>query len=177
MGFTGSYIAPVEFRMTGATAAGSAVWIARGPASGSAYIRRVRLTLSFDGTAATGTLRIGLYSATGAATASGGAAITPQKKSAGYPTSTMTDVRQDTAAGALTITSITLGASPMHVFGIPISVTSSVQFADVLFGLVGSTDDAFKLGANDHAALVVQTATGVIGFGGTGSVEWDEYSA
>lgn len=174
MAFTGSYIAPVEFRCTGTPAAGTTVWIARGPAQLSAFVRRVRLTLGFDGTAAAATLRLGLYTGTGAASATGGTAITPGKKSEGYPTSTMQDVRQDVAAGALTTAGITFAADPLHVFGLPISVTGHNVFVDVRFGLRNDLDDARKLGANDHIALRVQTVAGVIGWSATGDVEWDE---
>lgn len=186
MAFTGGYIAMVEVRQTAATAAGSKVWTMRGPSTGFAWIRRIRLRIGFDGVSpATGvSMRYGLFLGTGAATASGGASLSSSARSRGYQTSRLQDVRWVLAGTALTTTGITYDTNPFHVLQLP---TASEHVADPATGSAslvhGETLDfggfriqseAIRLGPNDHLTIGLHTNDAIVGQTLCGSVDWDE---
>lgn len=172
---TGEYIAPVEVRQTSTAAAGQTVWNLRGPTALKAYIKRLFLTVVFDGTAAAATtLRYGVYRGSGAASPTGGTALTPEKKLSTFATSTTSDVRQDTTGVGLTTTSIAYDAIPCSVLAIPVSVTSTAQTYDLRFDTPEQLDAPVVIAANEHIAIRLQTVAAVIGLGIFGHVEWVE---
>ena len=188
---TGSYVTKLECRCTGAPAAGVTIFNFRGPPTLKAYIRNIRGRICFDGTAlaASGTLRLGLYRGTGAASATGGTALTLGagiiKKNSSMGTPTVTDVRFDLTGAGLTTTSITYDTDSFNVIGLPVvsvqvaaPATSAsqgpVSTFDIDFHVGGEPDSDIVIAANEHLALRIQTVAGIIGFGINGSIEWDE---
>ena len=191
---TGAYMAPINIRNTAATAAGAAAVVIRGPAQASPllkmYIRNIRGTIGFDGTAlaASATLRMGLYRGQGVTTASGGTAITAAnitKKDSTFGSSTILDYRYDATGVGLTTTGITFDADPIHVFSLSvIQLQVAVPTTSASAGPVMTFDldyhTAARLGSNlvigpdQHLALRLQTVAAVIGFGIYGSIAWEE---
>ena len=184
---TGCYLAKLECRCTGAPAAGVTWFDLRGPPTLKAYVRNLRGTVCFDGTAlaASGTLRMGLYRGTGAATATGGAAITPSKKNSTYGAATVVNVQFDITGAGLTTTGITYETDPVHVFSLPVvsvqvaaPATSAsvgpVMVFDLDFHVPGEPTSDLVIGADQHLGIRIQTVAGIIGYGMGGSITWDE---
>lgn len=182
----GSYLAPFEVRHTGAPAAGVTVVAMRGPPTLTAYIRRIRGIVGFDGVAlaASGTLRYGLYRGAGVVSATGGTVRGQCKKRTASQPSSIVDYRVDLAGAGLTTTGITWETDPFFVIPLPVV---SVQVAapatsgsagaftpfDLNFNIAG-VDGFFELGANEHLGIRVQTVAAIIGLTIAGGIEWDE---
>jgi hypothetical protein len=185
---TGSYITKIETRCTGAPAAGQTIWNMRGPPTLKAYIRNIRGTICFDGTAlaASGTLRLGLYRGTSAAVSpTGGTANTISKKDSTMGASTVADCRFDLTGAGLTTTGITYEADAFHVISLPVislqvaapatsASAGAVAVFDLDFHTSGEPSSDVVIAASEHLAIRIQTVAGIIGFGIGGSVSWDE---
>ena len=193
---TGSYVVKIECRHTTTAAAGVTLWNMRGPPTLKAYIRNIRGVIGFDGTAATGvagtaaaTQRFGLYRGAGAASATGGTALTNtagiSKKDSSMGTPTAADIRYDISGVGLTTTSITYETEPFHVFALPVislqiaapttsgSVGAIAPF-DIDFHVPGEPSSDFVIAADQHIAIRLVTSAAIIGFGVYGSLTWDE---
>lgn len=162
----GRYTVPINIRFTGTTAAGSTVWALTASAGAAIFIRRIVLFCSFDGTAAASTARheIRRHSA---AVPSGGAAITPIPKDEDDGASTVADVRQDTAGGALTVTSVVF-QDPMLTASCPRGTTGSVSVLNLDFAAA-----PIKIDPSD--GLCIQNSiVAVVGDAIAGFIEWEE---
>lgn len=169
--FVGAYTAPIEFEHSAADAATAVIWNLRGPVSNLAYIKSIRGVVCFDGTAAAATtLRYGFYRGAGAASPTGGTAITPQKKQSGYPNSTLVDLQ---SGAVLTTAGITYGANAFAVAAVPVSISNGVARFDFQFDKTLEVDSALVIGPDEHLGILLQTSA-VIGLGIYGMVEWDE---
>ena len=183
-----TYMVPIEIRHTAATAAGVKWFDLAGPPSKTAYVKRIYGQVCFDGVglAATGTMRIGLYRGTGAATATGGTAIVPIKKNSAFATSTVADVRSVLAGTTLTTTGITYDTVPFYVVGLPgmaVQVAAPATSGDS-GGCVPvdlqfcqpyqPIDDCLLIKTNEHLAMGQQTVAAVIGLTFMGFMEWGE---
>ncbi len=179
---TGSYIAPVNIRMTTATAANSFVWSLRAGSRGC-YVRRIYLTAGFDGTAlaASGTLRMGItrFRDTSPTT---GTVVPIIKKRTNCPPSTVMDCRF--LQTGLVITGVTVDTDEI-IIGLPVisvqvgAPTNSGDVGPVLqhdmaFERGGQTFDCFELLPYEGMAIRTITVASIIGFSLNGFVAWDE---
>lgn len=184
----GTYMLPLEVRHTSAAAANTVFFNLRGPPTKTAYVKRIYGQTCFDGTAlaASGTMRLGWIRGTGAASPTGGAALTAIQKDTTDPTATITEARIVLAGTALTTTGITYDANPFYVVGLP---AMSVQVAaPATSGDSGNCepfdlrfcepyqpiDDCMAIRANEHLALRTQTVAAIIGLTVMGTIEWAE---
>lgn len=166
----GSYILPINVRQTATTASPATVWAMRNGATKTISIRRLRLSVLFDGTAAAATTVKYTILRFSTATPSAGTALTVIKKRSSYASSTLTDARfLDTG---LTVTSVVF-ETDMHIIGLPISVTGGVSPQDLLFSRANEPYGDFELAANEGLAIQLKSQA-AIGLGIVGSVEWDE---
>lgn len=165
----GSYTVPVNIRETGTTAAGGATTCWYLNAVGVAlYIRRMVLSVGFDGTAATNTVRydVARY---GTAVCSGGTAITPIKKKSSYAASAATAGFLDTG---VTVTNVVF-ETPICTLGCPISVTSKAVPYHINLITPGQKYSDFKLAAGEGLAIF-KNVTAVVGQTISGYIEYDE---
>lgn len=170
----GSYLLPINIRQSTAAGTGVTVWALRNTGTTTLSIRRIVLTMGFDGVAVASTMSryelIRFYSAT----PSGGTALTPVKKRTTYPTSGVDARLLDTG---LTVTGVTFDAFPFYVISRPTSVTSVVTEGELNFMESGQTKfSPFELAVNEGLAIRLTTvaATTIIGVSLTGMIEWDE---
>lgn len=169
---TGAFLAGINIRQAAATAAPATVWAMRnvsGPAT--AYIRHIRLIVSFDGTASAGnTLRYDLQRFD-TATPTGGTAVTVVKKRSAYAASNVSDVRF--ADAGLTTTGVVFGAT-FHTVGVPVSVTNQCTEQDLDFSTSGERYNApFELASGEGLCIRLNVAA-IIGLTIRGSISWDE---
>lgn len=166
----GSYTCPVNIRQTTTTTAGGAagtVWYLN--AVGVAlYIRRAVLSVGFDGTAATNTVRYSL-ARFGTAVCSAGTAIVPTKKKTSYSASSATAGFVDTG---VTTTNVVF-AAPFATLGCPISVTSKAVPYHLNFITPGQKYSDFVIAAGEGLAIYLDV-TGVVGQTISGYIEYDE---
>lgn len=160
------FLAPINLRCTGATAADSAVWMMRAGATKTLYIRRIVIFGCFDGTAAASTARWELRRFR-TATPSGGTAITAIPKIVGDVTTTA-DIRQETAGAALTVTSITFDTPMAAGAACPRGSTGAVAVLNVDFSAA-----PLQIAVND-GLCIRNTVTAVIGDVLAGFIEWEE---
>ncbi len=172
---TGSYaIASGVLRQTGATAAASSIISFRNNSTKSMRIRRISLTVSFDGTAAatTSSFRIRKFDT---ATMSGGTAASlpadVYEMQTSYPNSTLLDFRW--GAAALTTTSVVFYGY-LGQAGVSRGVTGASQRFVWDYTATNSASGYPTLAASEGIAVVVDT-TCVIGDAVGMSVEWDEF--
>lgn len=167
---TGAYMLPVNIRQSAATAANATVWAMRNGATKVMSIRRLRLAMMFDGTAAATTTLKYTIQRFSAATPTAGTALTVIKKRSSYGASTVADARfLDTG---LTTTSVTF-ETDAHILALPISVTSGNAFYDIQFGRANEPYGDFELAVNEGLCIRLLN-TAVVGQGLVGGVEWDE---
>lgn len=161
-----AYGLPVNILQTNTTAADETVWAMRLPttAAKSVHIEKIRLRVTFHGTAAgsTNSYYLARFSA---ATPSSGSALTVVKFDGNNATSEVTDARfVDTG---LTTTSVSFGTA-WHYVNNPISVTS---------GRHGDELDLYfqPFVLNPGEGLCIRLgATAVVGQGLSGSIQWRE---
>lgn len=168
---TGAYVLPVSVTQSAATAANSTVWAMRYvTGSLTAKIRRIRLAVGFNGTAAAATSVAYHLCRFSTATPTGGTAIGVIKKRNSYAGSVVTDARfLDTG---LTVAGVVF-ETPFAQMSIPVSVTGVINPWEVDFVDVGDRFDEFALVAGEGLAIrldVVAVAGQII----SGYVEWDE---
>lgn len=164
-----AYSLPVNILQTGTTAVDTAVWSMRNAAASgkNVFIEKLRLAVSFHGTAA-GSTNSYYLCRFDTATPSSGSALTVVKMDSVSPTSAVTDARfVDTG---LTVTSVAFGAA-LHYLNNPISVTSGRRWDEIdlyfqPFVLAPGEGLAIRLGA-----------TAVVGQGISGSIQWRERSS
>lgn len=170
---TGSYMLPINLVHDNAMAAGETVWAMRYVTGALvAKIKRIRLTMGFNGTAAAATpaYRLVRFSA---ATPTGGTAITVIKKRNSYAGSVVTDARFDSSGVAgLTVAGVTFETA-FEVFSCPASVTGTVATRNIEFALPGERFGHFDLAAGEGLAIQMETAS-IAGNTLAGGVEWDE---
>lgn len=189
---TGSYCLGFQVRHTTAAAAGITVLNVRGPASKTAYIKRIHGIVGFDGTAlaSSGTLRYGIHRGNGAVNSSaGGSRVAPDpsegKKRGAYPSWSLQEFTYDLNGTGLTTTGITYEAQPMHILHMPVvstqvaaATTSNSQGCyqafDLNFARHSGLDQAIELGSSEHLAIRLLTVAAIIGLTISGSIEWDE---
>lgn len=169
---TGSYIADINIRQAAATGAGATVWAMRnvsGPAI--AYIRHIRLMVSFDGTAAAATTLRYDFQRFDTATPTGGTSVTAVKKRSTYGSPNVSDIRF--ADAGVTTTGVVFGAA-FHTVGLPSSVTNGNIETDLDFATAGERyNSPFELASGEGFCIRLNTAA-VIGLSIRGSVSWDE---
>lgn len=170
---SGSYMAPINVRQTSAAAANVVVWNMRNPA-GSAktvYIRKISLSIAFDGTASAGiTLRYKLLRYN-TGTYTGGTNVPVIKKATSMPATAVTDI-------AFLDTGLTAAGGPgleseFLVIGIPASVTSGIGVTQLDFANACERDALPVLVAGEGLQIALQQAA-IIGQTVGGCVEWDE---
>lgn len=167
---TGCYMANVNIRQTAATIAGTTVWAMLNSGTLTAFLRHIRVAVSFDGTAsAATTLRYEIERFT-VATPSGGTLITPVKKRNSYPSPSVGNVRfLDTG---VTMTSAVF-ESPFHTIGVPASPTGQSVEQDLDFETTNERYAPLEIAVNEGLCIRLSTAA-VIGMGLKGSISWDE---
>lgn len=172
---TGSYaIASGLLRQTGTTASGAAIISFRNGATKNMRIRRMMLTVGFDGTAAatTSSFRIRKFDT---ATPSGGTGATLAadvwEQQTGYSNSTLADFRW--SATALTVTSVVFYGYFCQA-GVSRGATGNMMSFCYVFTDTNSASGYPILAANEGLAVIVDT-TCVIGDSVGLSIEWDEY--
>lgn len=161
------YTAPIFMRYTGTTAANSTVWSLRVGASRPISIRRIVLISTFDGTGAASTARHEIRRIR-TATPSGGTTVVAVPKLVSSGASTAVDIRQDTAGGALTVTSV--------AFDDPIAVVGSLGRGATGGSAVFNVDfsaSPIVLDVND-GIVIRNSIVAVVGDGIAGFIEWEE---
>lgn len=160
------YMAPINIRFTGTTAAGSTVWALRASAGATIFIRRIVLFTSFDGTAAASTSRQEVRRFSGA-TPTGGTAITAIPKDEDDGASTVADIRQDLAGGALTVAGVSF-QDPMLTSSCPRGTTGSISVLNLDFAAA-----PIKIDPSD-GICIQNNVIAVIGDAIAGFIEWEE---
>jgi hypothetical protein len=161
------YTAPVGMRYTGTTAANSAVWAIRAGATKPLFIRRIVLFSGFDGTAAATSARHEIRRFR-TATPSGGSAVVAVPKDIASGNSTAADIRQDTAGGALTVTSVTFDDPIKCVGSCPRGVSGAVTVFNVDF-----SSAPIRIDVND-GLCIRNSIVAVVGDSLAGFIEWEE---
>jgi len=170
---TGSYILQIpNGRITAAIGAGSTLWAMRNGATKTLSIRRVLLTIGFDGTGVATTSLFELVRFSTAAP-TGGTAITANvvKKKNSYGASTLADARFNSGA-ALSVVSVVFEAA-FGMWGVPRGATGAVATVDARWRTGLESYDTFNLAINEGIAIRCTVAT-VIGDSFKGMIEWDE---
>jgi hypothetical protein len=176
---TGAYmLAIVNGRQTVAATAAGMFFAMRNSLTGvTLYIRRVTLTVGFDGAPVATTSRWDLAKFAGA-TPSGGTSISLPggaiKKRTTYGSSNLLDARYITGtAGGLTTTNITVETA-IDSMGVPRGTAFATATYIREFGDAGAhVNDRFEI-APGEGLCIVAGITGVVGDSFQGSVEWDE---
>lgn len=164
----GAYMLPIFIRQSAATAGGAVVWAMRNGAALKAFIRRIFLVASFDGTAAASHSQWEIERFTTATPTAGTAISVVKKKFAGIA-STVADARfLDTG---LTITGVVLDNPFMYV-GNPRQNGATSEFVYPYSRDLEDQED-FTLDLNEGLAIKL-TSAAVIGDSIRGYVEWDE---
>lgn len=164
----GGYILPIQIIQSAATASGNTVFAMRADPAATRIVEvtKIRGAVSFAGTAAAGTSIGYAFRRFSGATPTGGSAGTIIKKVNSYPASQVTDNRfVDTG---LTMTGATL-ESPFSYAYVPVSVTSTVRFADFHM----DPNEELILQAGEGFAITLAT-NAIIGMAFTGWIEWHE---
>ncbi len=167
----GAYMAPINMRFTGTTAANSTVWALRNGATYSTYIRRIFLMAGFDGTAAGSTSQYELRRFN-TATPSGGASVTAIKKDTAFGGSTLADLRQDTTGAALTVTSLVFETAFASA-GVARGATGGTSQIMLDFTTSPETRPFFVLAPNE-GLCIRNSIVAVVGDSLSGFVEWEE---
>lgn len=172
---TGCYMLPLYWRHTAATGAGATVFAMRNTVGAlTAKLRRIVLTMGFDGTAVAATSMRYTLMRFNTATPTIGTALTVVKKRSSYPASNIGDARfkADAVAG-LTVTSVVF-ETPFAALVLPVPTTGfNVQLA-INFIQPGQSFSPFELASGEGLAIQVDTTAAIIGLSGSGFIEWDE---
>lgn len=164
----GAYMLPIFIRQTAATAGGATVWAMRNGGALKAFLRRIFLVASFDGTAAASHSQWEIERFSAATPTTGTALTIVKKKSAGIA-STVADARfLDTG---LSVTSVVF-ESPFIWVGNPRQNGATSEFVFPYNRDLEDQED-FTLDLNEGLAIRLTTAA-VIGDSIRGYIEWDE---
>jgi hypothetical protein len=143
------------------------VWAIRAGSTKPLYIRRIVLFSGFDGTAAATTARHEIRRFR-TATPSGGSTVVAVPKEVASGNSTAADIRQDTAGGALTVTSVTFDDPAMTIGSCPRGVSGAVCVLNL-----DTSSQPLKIDVND--GLVIRNSiVAVVGDSIAGFIEWEE---
>lgn len=168
---TGAYVLPINIRQTAATAAAATVWAMR-YVTGALVVKlkKIRLSIGFDGTAAAGTSLGYQLMRFSAATPTAGTAITVIKKRTAYAGSVVTDARfLDTG---LTVAGVVFETA-FDINKIPASVTGVTQTMFIDFVEPANRFGEFDLASGEGLAIQLER-TAIVGQTLDGYVEWVE---
>lgn len=171
----GSYLTNISLRHTSADAAGSVVWAIHNPAASTktAYIKRVRGILSFDGSAAAATgIGYEIIKFSGADPTTG-TTIDIVKKRNAYPASQIAAANIQQKSGILTMSGIT-NIQILAVLRLPVAVTNPFLFFDLGFVISGIGYEALEIAVDYGLAIRVGPVAAIIGQTLSGQVVWDE---
>lgn len=161
------FTAPVNMRFTGATAAGSTVWVMRAGTTVPLNIRRIVLFGAFDGTAAATTARYEVKRFRTAAP-TGGTAITAVPEDLNAVGTTTVTLLQETTGAALTVTSVVFDTAMMTAMACARGATGANVSVNLDF-----TDSPIVIDPSDGLCIQNQQAA-VIGDSLSGFIEWEE---